>query len=285
MFLAGSPSHASGQHEFLAGCTLLARRLNEQTDLPIQADVISGWPEDDSVLDDAAAIVIYCDADNVHREHYFRLMEIAKSGVGLFFMHYGVHPKKVKSGQDYYMPTVGGFMETGFSVNPHWVADLQAASDHPVRRGCENPVTVYDELYYNMRFDEKAVPLVTAVPLEDKLVPINLWNENGPAGFGKKQALVWGFTRPDGSRGGGFTGGHYHRNWADDGFRKLILNTVVWIAGMEVPDGGVISSKVSEEEINANLDEKKNMHKITLPLKPAIEYYREMSGKRKKKAG
>jgi len=187
VFLAGRPSHASGDHEFRAGCMLLAKRLNEQTDLPIQADVISGWPEDDSVLDDAAAIVIYCDSDSVHREHYLRMMELAKGGTGLFFMHYGVHPKKIKSGQDYYMPTVGGFIETGFSVKPHWVADLEVASDHPVRRGCETPAQVYDELYYNMRFDEKAIPLVTAVPTADKLVPINLWNDNGPAGFGKKQ--------------------------------------------------------------------------------------------------
>ncbi len=285
VFLAGRPSHASGQHEFNAGCKLLAKRLNEQTDLPIQADVISGWPEDDSVLDGAAAIVIYCDSDSVQREHYLRMMELAKSGVGLLFMHYGVHPKKIKSGQDYYMPTVGGFMETGFSVNPHWVADLEAASDHPIGRGYEKPAQVYDELYYSLRFDEKAIPLVTAVPKADKLVPINLWNDNGPAGFGKKQTLLWGFTRPDGSRGGGFTGGHYHRNWVDDGYRTVVLNSIVWVAGLDVPEGGVQSSKVSEEEINSNLDKKSKMGKISLPLKPAIEYYHEMKEKRKKKAG
>jgi len=60
-----------------------------------------------------------------------------------------------------------------------------------------------------------------------------------------------------------------------------VLNTIVWIAGMEVPRGGVKSSSVSEEEINLNLDKKNEIRKITLPLKPAMEYYRAMSGKRK----
>ena len=282
IFLAGKKSHSSGEHEFRAGCMLLAKRLNAQSDLPIQAEVISEWPEDDSVLDGASAIIIYCDSDSVHREHYFRLMELSRKGSGLFFMHYGVHPKKAESGRDYYMPTVGGFMETGFSVNPHWVADLQASSEHPVFRGCEKPVKVFDEFYYNMRFDEKAVPLATAVPVEEKLIKTNLWNDNGPAGFGKKQTLAWGFTQANGTRGGGFTGGHFHRNWANDEFRKIILNSIVWVAGMEVPAKGIESAKVSEEEINSNLDEKRGgVKKISLPLKDAMEYYREKSEARK----
>ncbi len=273
IFLAGRPSHRSGDHEFRAGSILLANRLNTQTQLPVNAQVISGWPKDDRILDGAAAIVIYCDADSVHRKHYERLMELSEAGTGLFFMHYGVHPNKIEDGQKYYMPTVGGFMETGYSVNPHWAAELHVTSDHPVRRGCEKPIKVLDEWYYSLRYDEKSFPLVEAIPTKENMVEgSNLWNKNATDNYGKKVRLMWGFEKPDGTRGGGFTGGHYHRNWAIEGFRKVVLNAIVWTAGLEVPEGGVKSKNPDEEEINANLDKKKTMARISLPLKSAMEY-------------
>ena len=282
VFLAGGKSHASGDHEFRAGSILLANRLNAQTDLPIQAEVISGWPKDDSVLDDAASIIVFCDSDSLVRDHYECLMELSDNGTGLLFMHYGVHPKKPQDGKNYYLPTIGGYMESGLSVNPHWVADLNVASNHPIRRGCEKPIKVLDEFYYNMRFAEKHIPLATAVPDPQKLKTINLWNEHGPAGFGKPQTLLWGFEKQDGTRGAGYTGGHYHRNWAIDGVRTMILNTIVWTAGLEVPEGGVKSKKVTEKEINANLDQKSEMKRIKLPLASTDELFQQMVGTREK---
>ena len=58
----------------------------------------------------------------------------------------------------------------------------------------------------------------------------------------------------DRGRGAGFTGGHWHRNWAIDDFRTAVLNTIVWVAGIEVPKDGVPSDKVTAEELNRNLD-------------------------------
>jgi type 1 glutamine amidotransferase len=63
------------------------------------------------------------------------------------------------------------------------------------------------------------------------------------------------FDRPGGGRGFGFTGGHYHKNWADPDFRKLVLNAIVWIAGADVPADGIESS-VTEEQLKLNLDPK-----------------------------
>ncbi len=45
----------------------------------------------------------------------------------------------------------------------------------------------------------------------------------------------------DGGRGFGFVGAHYHKNWHMEPFRKLILNAILWVAGAEVPAGGVAS--------------------------------------------
>ncbi len=268
VFLAGGKSHGAGEHEFNAGCHLLAKALNEQSGLDVKAEVISGWPSDDSVLDGAKAIVIYADGTKVVGKGWEKMDALAKQGVGIMFMHYAVHPSP-EQGEQYFRPWIGGAFETGWSVNPHWVADLKALPDHPVSRGVESLVEAYDEFYYNMRFPKNrsnVLDLVTAVPTRERMKRyINLWNEHGVAGLGKPQTLMWGIEREDGGRGVGFTGGHYHRNWAIDGFRKLALNAIVWVAGVEVPEDGVKSTPLTDADLNTNLDEKGRAANLTVP--------------------
>ena len=123
-----------------------------------------------------------------------------------------------------------------------------------------------------MRFQEdreQVLDLVTATPTKTRVKKIiNLWNENGVNGIDKPQTLMWGIERKDGGRGVGFTGGHYHRNWAVDGFRQIVLNSIVWVAGAEVPEGGVKSLAVTEDELNENLDvyEGKKNRRIKIPV-------------------
>ena len=70
---------------------------------------------------------------------------------------------------------------------------------------------------------------------------------------GEPEHVMWCTTRPDGGRGFGFTGGHFHRNWGDENFRRLVLNAILWTAKAEVPAEGV-ESKVNPEQLEANLD-------------------------------
>lgn len=258
VFLAGSRSHGPGEHEFRAGCMLLAKALNE-SGLDIQAEVHNGWPSDEKVLDGTKALIIFADGASVVGKGWEKVDQMAKSGVGLMFMHYAVHPDK-EEGEKYYRPWIGGAFETGFSVNPHWVADLKVLGDHPVSRGVGSLVEAFDEFYYNMRFmedREKVQDIVTAVPDRERIKAyINLWNQHGVDGLGKPQTLMWGIERKDGGRGVGFTGGHYHRNWSVDGFRTIVLNAITWTAGVEIPAGGVKSKPLTEDELNANLDDK-----------------------------
>ena len=72
---------------------------------------------------------------------------------------------------------------------------------------------------------------------------------------GRSETLMWAVERPDGGRGVGFTGGHFHRNWQNDDVRKLMLNALLWSTKIDVPPDGVISS-VTAEVMQANLDEK-----------------------------
>ena len=270
VFIAGAKSHASGDHEFRAGCMLLAKALNEQSGLPVKAEVVGPkWGENKSVMDGADAVVVYCDATSAIKNDLEYLDGLAKKGVGLMFMHYAVHPS-AEVGEKYYRPWIGGAMENDWSVNPHWLAELKVMPGHEISKGVPEKFESYDEFYYNMRFLKdrtKVLDLVTATPTRERMVRyINMWNWHGAEGMDKPQALMWGRERENGGRGVGFTGGHYHRNWGLDGFRTVVLNAIVWSAGMEVPDGGVKSDNVTEDALNENLDDYGDkMKRVKLP--------------------
>ena len=266
--IAGKPSHPSGQHEFNAGAMILAKALNEQSGLPHRIQVVSnGWPEDESVFEGADAVVVYSDGKTRHaiNGHELTLDALTKKGVGLMFMHFAVDVPRGEQGE-YFKKWIGGHYEGGFSCNPHWTAPVELDNAHPVANGVPN-FTVNDEWYYNIRFaDPKtARDLLTSVPTRERINRYIHWTKSGEEGLGKKQTLMWAVEREDGGRGIGFTGGHWHRNWAIDDFRRTLLNAIVWLAKGEVPESGVNSLPVTEAQLNENLDPKKKMEHISLP--------------------
>ncbi|WP_018970232.1 PVC-type heme-binding CxxCH protein [Rubritalea marina] len=260
LFLAGKKSHANGEHEFEAGCKILANALNE-SGLDVEAKVFHpGFPKDESIFEGVDACIVYADKAGRFDDGYAVLDKYVKGGMGIMFMHYGVHPKK-DVGEKYFLPWIGGYMDDEESVNPKWIADLTPNKKHPVSNGLPATFTVYDEFYYNMIFaDGKhgdcCGAAVTGIPEPKRMIRyINMWNENGEKGFGKPQKLMWYKDTPlaDGGRGIGFVGGHYHRNWAIDEFRKMVLNAILWTARGEVPRAGVPSKPVTLAQLNEGL--------------------------------
>ncbi|MCM8538603.1 MAG: ThuA domain-containing protein [Lentisphaeraceae bacterium] len=272
VFLYGAKSHASGDHEFKAGSHLLANHLNKQSAVKVKAVVISGWPKDESVLDDADAVVIYADGTKVIKHGWEKMDKLVKKGVGCMMMHYAVHPNEAE-GEKYFKPWIGGYFKNGQSVNPFWAAEIKPNKDHETCEGVGHIHTI-DEFYMNLEYSKRMIPLGTATPTKKNLLRINnIWTDGGYNALNKPQALLWGTERPDGSRGAGFTGGHRHNNWALDGYRQLILNTIVWVAGKEVPKGGVPTSAVSEDELNENLDDYgPKTNRIKLPDPKRLEF-------------
>ena len=268
VFIAGQPSHPSGQHEFNAGSILLARALNEQSGLPVQVDVVhNGWPEDESIFDGAAAVVIYSDGNARHpvNGHEEKLDSLVEAGVGLMHMHYAVEVPAGPLGEKF-KKWLGGHYESGFSTNPHWTADAAVNEGHAIGNGLSK-LTANDEWYYNMRWADpkKTDEILTATPTRERINRYIHWTPAGEKGLGKKQTVMWALDRPDGGRSVGFTGGHWHRNWAIDDFRKLVLNGIAWVAKVDVPADGVSSKPITEAQLNENLDEKKEMVHIELP--------------------
>jgi type 1 glutamine amidotransferase len=266
VFVAGKPSHASGDHEHRAGSLLLKACLDK---VPGVTSVVysNGWPADDKAFEGAATIVFYCDGGGGHPllqgERLKTIGALMDKGVGLACLHYGVEPTLAK-GQKEFLDWIGGAFEINWSVNPHWTADFKNLPQHPIANGVK-PFQCNDEWYFNMRFRDgmKGVtPILTAIP------PSSTTNRNDGAHSGnptvrqmvarsEPQHVAWATERTDGGRGFGFSGAHHHRNWGDDNFRKLVLNAILWTAKVEIPNGGVESS-VSVEQLAANLDDKRD---------------------------
>ena len=273
VFLHGSKSHASGDHEFKAGSNLLAKHINAQKKVNLQATVHHGWPTDESILDDADAIVIYADGTKVIGSGWEKMDQLVKEKkIGVLFMHYAVHPS-VEQGEKYYLPWIGGFFKNGISVNPFWRANIKPMKGHETARGV-GKIEAVDEFYFNIELHPDSLNLGAAKPNEKNLLRINnIWTRAAYLAKGKTQSLLWGITRPSGGRGAGFTGGHHHRNWAIESYRKLILNTIAWIAGEKVPTGGVPTYPVTEDELNESLDDYGDKtNRIKLPTKADITF-------------
>jgi type 1 glutamine amidotransferase len=254
VMVAGTPSHAPGAHEFNAGTRLLKKCLGGVPGI-VAAAYYNGWPDDPTAFDNADAILLYMDGGSGHpvvqRNRLAEIDQLMKRGVGLCCAHYAVEVPKEKGGPDL-TDWIGGYYETGYSINPHWDAQFSELPSHPITRGVE-PFTINDEWYYNIRFPQDASgikPLLVAAPPD-----ATRRTEAAKSHPGRAEIVAWAVERPDGGRGFGFTGGHNHANWGNDNFRKLILNALLWTARAEVPPAGV-PSQVTPDELQQGLDPK-----------------------------
>ena len=264
LLIAGRQSHGPGDHEFRAGMLLIQRSLNT---LPgVQALVASnGWPSDAAAFEGISAVAIYADGGAGHPAIHLDRMNfidgLAKKGIGLGFMHYGVEVPKGDPGRAM-QEWIGGYYEHEFSCNPMWSPEFKTFPDHAVARGVK-PFSIRDEWYFNMRFREDMkgiVPILVATPADAVREGPYVWPK-GPyphiqGAKGRPESMMWVREREDGGRGFGFTGGHFHRNWANPDFRKVVLNGLLWIAKLEVPAGGA-ETTLAAGEIDQNLDPKK----------------------------
>ncbi len=279
VMIAGTPSHGPLAHEFNAGVQLLAKCLKATPGLDVVVN-LNGWPKDESIFNGADAVLIYADGGGGHPaiqgNRLQTLDALMKKGVGLALAHSAVEVPKDKGGPEFLRWT-GGYFEMNWSVNPHWTADFRSFPQHPITRGVE-PFAINDEWYFHMRFPEgmKGVtPILTTVAPDSTMTRGDGPHSGNPAvreavKTRVPQHMAWATERADGGRGFGFTGGHGHMNWGNDNFRKLVLNSLLWVAKVEVPADGV-ASKVSPDDLAQNLDPKAGARPAVTPTAPATK--------------
>src|SRR5258708_467660 len=95
VFIAGPPSHGPREHEYRAGCLLLAGCLANVPDVSTLV-LTNGWPSNARVLDGADTLVIYTDGGPGHPliqpGRLSILSPLMAKGLGLVCLHYAVEP-------------------------------------------------------------------------------------------------------------------------------------------------------------------------------------------------
>ena len=268
LLVAGRKSHGPGDHEFFAGTAVLMNLLKQTEGVwPIMAR--EGWPKNEKLFDSADAVVMYMDGGGGHPaiakpERIALIDKQLARGAGWVNVHYAVeYPAKVGVTVQNWL---GGYYETGFSINPHWDAQIRSLPKHEITRGVK-PFTIRDEWYYNMRFVDhlkNVTPILQALPPDG--------TRGTPAAKARKgeiETLAWAYERDGGGRSFGFTGAHFHRNWANENFRRVVVNAVLWSAKIPVPEGG---AKVAFDpaDLNKNLDWKGKGQPTAAGFKPIL---------------
>ena len=236
--------HPQGSHEYEPTILLLKYLLDTSPSLTnVQTEAyFDSWPEDPSVLDEADVIVVNSagtdqglDYHGLYaRGRFEQVKKRMERGCGLVMLHNStVHPMK------YHEPAIewlGGHFdyETAEGESPYYsrVRNQEwnlvfPAPEHPISRGLSD-FTIKEEVYFRMRFRDG----------DSRVQPILLKQADGPA---LENAISWAVEREDGGRGFSFTGGHYFSHWWNPNFRGLVLNGIVWAAGIEIPEGGIVS--------------------------------------------
>lgn len=220
-----------GHHDYLAGCALLASLL-EQT-AGVRAVVVrDGWPEDERIFSAARALVIYSGGGRKlaflrSPQRIERLQQMIDQRCGLVMIHQAVScpPEFAPRATSW----IGGAHVAGQSARGHWTTRHGGFPAHPATRGVE-AWTIRDGWLNQIRFAEGmrgVTPLLWAGP-----------QHLGSSAGGAPDVVSWAFERADGGRSFCFSGLDAHSAWAAPGLRRLVVNGVLWSAGLTVPAAG-----------------------------------------------
>lgn len=232
LFVGKQPDHPFGTHMYLHTCHMLARCL-ALTD-GVETVVSDGWPKDAGMLEGVSTIVVYTTPaaefliDSPHRDEVAALM---KQGVGLVTIHWASSVKK--NNFDRLGPTwlsyLGGTWVSNVGLYTGKSPLKQLQPDHPICRGWKE-YELHDEYYLNPTITDEATPLLQVTAK------------------GKPVIVGWAYNRPGGGRSFGTTLGHFYRNFQHEPFRRMIVNSILWTAQVEVPENGA-KVNLSEEDL------------------------------------
>jgi type 1 glutamine amidotransferase len=222
LFIGKQPDHPFATHMYLHTGEMLARCLKLSGN--IETIVSDGWPDDAASLKDVNTIVLYMTPaaefllDGPHRVEFEAMM---KRGVGLVTLHWAssVHQKNFDRLGPVWMSYLGGTWISNVGLHTGKSPLRQLAPEHPISRGWEE-YELHDEYYLNPTIGEKATPIVRVMAGDQPVV------------------VGWAFERSNGGRAFGTTLGHYYRNFQQEPFRRMIVNSILWTAKVEVPENG-----------------------------------------------
>lgn len=222
LFIGKQPDHPFATHMYLHTGEMLARCLERSGD--IETIVTDGWPENPTVLTDIDAIVLYMTPaaefllDGPHRPEFEAMM---KRGVGLVTLHWAssVHQKNLDRLGPTWLSYLGGTWISNVGLLTGNSPLRQLAPDHPICRGWSE-YELHDEYYLNPTIGTASTPLLRVTAGDQEVI------------------VGWAFERDNGGRSFGTTLGHFYRNFQREPFRRMIVNSILWTAHVDIPEDG-----------------------------------------------
>lgn len=222
LFIGADPDHPHGSHMYLHTSRALARCAENAPN--VEAIVSKGWPKDAKILDGVKAIVVYSSPAAEYllggpdREAVERTLS---KGVGLVTIHWAssIRKENVDRLGPLWLKFTGATWVSNVGLSSAKAPLKLLQSDHPIGRGWKE-FEVDDEIYLNPTIKD-AKPLLEI--RERK---------------GADVVVGWAYDRPDKGRSFGTTLGHPYKNFQDDRFRRMIVNGILWSAGLDVPEAG-----------------------------------------------
>ena len=264
VLVAGRKSHGpegNRIHDYPWSARLL-KTLLEQSAVKDQVAVstfFDGWPTNAEILARADTVMIISDGrDGSIGEEALHLatpetretiQRLTNRGGGLVTFHFSTFAPDQFA--EIALNWSGGYFDWETNGERLWFSAIDtleatvspASPQHPILRGVV-PFRMREEFYYNIRFrpnDEGWQPIWSVADL--------------PSARPNGKIVAWAVERRNGSRGFATTCGHYYDNWQHEGFRRTILNAILWTARIDIPDGGLDSDFVTREAISRHLDE------------------------------
>lgn len=239
VLVAGSAFFKLGEHDYV-GCCAVLHDLLKQT--PGVAPVLAlDWPKDSKTFEGASSIVFFVDGAEKHPalkgDRAKQIQKLAEGGTGLVWLHQGVDVPKDKG--NLMRGWAGAAWEKGYSKRAHWVTTHKGLPEHPIANGVK-PFKIDDGYLYKLRFAEK---LEGVTPL------VRTTNPKEPKAKADEDAAIvaWAYQRPGKGRSFSFTGGHLHASFAEEGYRRFLVNGILWSAGVEVPKSGAAVALTADE--------------------------------------
>jgi hypothetical protein len=220
-----------GHHDYVGGCGLLTASVAQTAGVRGVA-VRDGWPEDEAVFDAARTVVCYSGGGAKHGffaspERVERIQRLVDRGVGLVMIHQAVRCPADRV--PILSSWVGGAHVPGESARGHWRTHHREFPAHPVTRGVQ-PWKIRDGWLREIRFVDG---MTGVTPL--------VWSSRAHAGSsqgGAADVVSWAYERPGGGRSFCFTGLDAHSAWSVGAIRQLVVNGILWSAGVPIPDTG-----------------------------------------------
>ena len=222
LLIGHKPDHPPKTHVYLPTCELLAKCLRQTEG--VETVVSNEWPKDEKVAERADVLVLYTNsgAERTMQGSGAKTFEaMMKRGVGLVAIHWstGINKHNFPRFGDKWVGYLGGAWINFSGITMGKSPLMRVNPKHPICRGWKQYL-LDDEFYFN--------PIVG----KGSSVLLKVKHE------GKDLPVAWTAERPNGGRSFGITIGHFHRNFGNEPFRRVMVNGILWSAKLKVPEKG-----------------------------------------------